>query len=157
MRHYPDIFVIGEMREPETINAALQAASAGHLIIGILNTNDTSQAVDRLVEVFPKSQQAQIRVQLSQALIAVFPQVLVPGTKTGRIPACEIMVVNTTIRNSIKEGKTQFLQSAIQLGTKEKMQTLNQALVKLVTDKEISVQPAMHCSMDKEQLMNLVG
>jgi twitching motility protein PilT len=157
MRHDPDIFVVGELRDLETINAAIGAAAAGHLVIGIQNTNDTSQAVDRLVEVFPHAQQAQIRVQVSQILIGVLSQVLVPNTKGGRVPACEIMIVNSTIRNSIKEGKTQFLQSAIQLGTKEKMQTLNQALAKLVQDKEITVQHAMHYSIDKEQLMNMVG
>jgi twitching motility protein PilT len=89
--------------------------------------------------------------------VAVFSQVLVPRIKGGRVPACEIMIANSAVRNSIREGKTQYLQNAIQLGIKEKMQTLNQALAKLIVEKEITVQQAVHYSVDKEQLMNLVG
>ena len=157
LRHDPDVLVVGEMRDIETISAAITAAETGHLVMGTLHTNDATQTIDRIVDVFPHGQQAQMRVQLSQVLVAVFSQVLVPRIKGGRVPACEIMIANSAVRNSIREGKTQYLQNAIQLGIKEKMQTLNQALAKLIVEKEITVQQAVHYSVDKEQLMNLVG
>jgi twitching motility protein PilT len=157
MRHDPDMFVVGEMRDYDTINAAFTAAATGHFVIGIINTGDATQTIDRLIDAFPLAQQAQARILLSQILIGVFSQVLVPSTKGGRIPACEIMISNSAVKNSIREGKTQFLQNAIQLGAKEKMQTLNQALSKLVNEKQISIQHAMHASVDKEQLMTQTG
>jgi twitching motility protein PilT len=125
--------------------------------MGTLHTNDATQTIDRIVDVFPQGQQAQIRVQLSQILVGVFSQVLLPRIKGGRVPACEIMIANSAVRNSIREGKTQYLQNAIQLGIKEKMQTLNQALAKLVVEKQVTVQQAIHNSVDREQLMNLIG
>jgi twitching motility protein PilT len=157
LRHDPDVLVVGEMRDLETISAAITAAETGHLVMGTLHTNDATQTIDRIVDVFPSGQQAQMRVQLSQVLVAVFSQVLVPRVKGGRVPACEIMIANSAVRNSVREGKTQYLQNAIQLGIKEKMQTLNQALAKLVVDKVITLQQAAHFSMDEDQLMNLVG
>ena len=157
LRHDPDVLVVGEMRDLETISAAITAAETGHLVMGTLHTNDATQTIDRVVDVFPHGQQAQMRVQLSQVLLGVFSQVLLPCIKGGRVPACEIMIANSAVRNSIREGKTQYLQNAIQLGIKEKMQTLNQALAKLVVEKEVSVQQAIHNSVDKEQLMNLIG
>jgi twitching motility protein PilT len=157
LRHDPDVLVVGEMRDLEAISAAITAAETGHLVMGTLHTNDATQTIDRIVDVFPHGQQAQMRIQLSQVLVGVFSQVLLPCIKGGRVPACEIMIANSAVRNSIREGKTQYLQNAIQLGIKEKMQTLNQALAKLVVEKEVSVQQAMHNSVDKEQLMNLIG
>jgi twitching motility protein PilT len=157
LRHDPDVLVVGEMRDLETISAAITAAETGHLVMGTLHTNDATQTMDRIIDVFPYGQQAQMRIQLSQVLLGVFSQVLLPRINGGRIPACEIMIANSAVRNSIREGKTQYLQNAIQLGIKEKMQTLNQALAKLVVDKEITVQQAIHNSVDKEQLMNLIG
>jgi twitching motility protein PilT len=157
LRHDPDVLVVGEMRDLETISAAITAAETGHLVMGTLHTNDATQTIDRIVDVFPHGQQAQMRVQLSQVLLGVFSQLLLPRIKGGRVPACEIMIANSAVRNSIREGKTQYLQNAMQLGIKEKMQTLNQALAKLVVDKEISAQQAIHNSIDKEQLMNLIG
>jgi twitching motility protein PilT len=157
LRHDPDVLVVGEMRDLETISAAITAAETGHLVMGTLHTNDATQTIDRIIDVFPVGQQAQMRNQLSQVLLAVFSQVLLPRIKGGRAPACEIMIANSAVRNSIREGKTQYLQNAMQLGLKEKMQTLNQALAKLVVEKEVSAQQAMLYSVDKEQLMNLIG
>lgn len=157
LRHDPDVLVVGEMRDLETISAAITAAETGHLVMGTLHTNDATQTIDRIVDVFPPGQQAQMRVQLSQVLLAVFSQVLLPRIRGGRVPACEIMIANSAVRNSIREGKTQYLQNAIQLGIKEKMQTLNQALAMLVVEKEVSVQQALYYSVDTEQLMNLIG
>ena len=157
LRHDPDVLVVGEMRDLETISASITAAETGHLVLGTLHTNDATQTIDRIIDVFPYGQQSQMRVQLSQVLLGVFSQLLLPRISGGRVPACEIMIANSAVRNSIREGKTQYLQNAIQLGIKEKMQTLNQALAKLVVEKEISVQQAVHYSIDREQLMNLVG
>jgi twitching motility protein PilT len=157
LRHDPDVLVVGEMRDLETISAAITAAETGHLVMGTLHTNDATQTIDRVIDVFPHGQQAQMRVQLSQVLLGVFSQVLLPCINGGRVPACEIMIANSAVRNSIREGKTQYLQNAIQLGVKEKMQTLNQALAKLVVEKDFTVQQAVHYSVDREQLMNLIG
>jgi twitching motility protein PilT len=157
LRHDPDVLVVGEMRDLETISAAITAAETGHLVMGTLHTNDATQTVDRMVEVFPHGQQAQIRIQLSQVLIGVFSQVLIPRIRGGRVPACEIMIVNSAVKNSIREGKMQYLQNAIQLGIKEKMQTLNQSIARLVVDKEITLQQGLLNCVDREQLMNLVG
>jgi twitching motility protein PilT len=157
LRHDPDVLVVGEMRDLETISAAITAAETGHLVMGTLHTNDATQTVDRIIDVFPAGQQAQMRVQLSQVLLGVFSQVLLPRINGGRVAACEIMIANSAVRNSIREGKTQYLQNCMQLGLKEKMQTLNQALAKLVVEKVITIQQALLYSMDGEQLMNLVG
>jgi twitching motility protein PilT len=157
LRHDPDVLVVGEMRDLETISAAITAAETGHLVMGTLHTNDATQTIDRIIDVFPHQQQAQMRVQLSQVLLAVCSQLLLPRINGGRIAACEIMIANSAVRNSIREGKTQYLQNAIQLGLREKMQTLNQALAKLVMDKQITAKDALHFSVDREQLMNLIG
>jgi twitching motility protein PilT len=157
LRHDPDVLVVGEMRDLETISAAITAAETGHLVMGTLHTNDATQTVDRIIDVFPHGQQSQMRNQLSQVLLAVFSQLLIPRIKGGRTPACEIMIANSAVRNSIREGKTQYLANAIQLGHKERMQSLNQSLAKLVTEKEISAEQALLQSVDHEQLMNLIG
>jgi twitching motility protein PilT len=120
LRHDPDVLVIGEMRDLETIGAALTAAETGHLVLGTLNTNDAIQTIDRIIDVFPNSQQAQKRIQLSQVIIGIFSQVLLPCIDGGRVPACEIMIANSAVRNSIREGKNQNLQNAMHLGIKEK-------------------------------------
>lgn len=157
LRHDPDVLVVGEMRDLETISASITAAETGHLVMGTLHTNDATQTVDRIIDVFPYGQQSQMRNQLSQVLLAVFSQLLLPRIKGGRVPACEIMIANSAVRNSIREGKTQYLANAIQLGHKEKMQTLNQALAKLVSDKVITADEALLQSVDHEQLINLIG
>jgi twitching motility protein PilT len=157
LRHDPDVLVVGEMRDLETISAAITAAETGHLVMGTLHTNDATQTIDRIVDVFPYGQQAQMRVQLSQVLLGVFSQLLLPRINGGRVPACEVMIANSAVRNSIREGKTQYLQNAIQLGLKEKMQTLNQALAKLVLEKQVSAQEAIRYSVDRDQLINLIG
>jgi twitching motility protein PilT len=157
LRHDPDVLVVGEMRDLATISAAITAAETGHLVMGTLHTNDATQTIDRIIDVFPSGQQEQIRVQLSQILLAVFSQVLLVCTNGGRIPACEVMIANSAVRNSIREGQTQYLRNAIQLGLKEKMQTLNQAIAKLVMEKQITRQEALLNSVDREQLTQLIG
>lgn len=157
LRHDPDVLVVGEMRDLETISAAITAAETGHLVMGTLHTNDATQTVDRIIDVFPHGQQSQVRNQLSQVLLAVFSQLLLPRIKGGRVPACEIMIANSAVRNSIREGKTQYLQNAIQLGHKEKMQSLNQDLARLVSENEISIDQALLQSVDHEQLTKIIG
>jgi twitching motility protein PilT len=157
LRHDPDVLVVGEMRDLETISAAITAAETGHLVMGTLHTNDATQTIDRIVDVFPHGQQDQIRIQLSQVLLAVFSQVLLVCIKGGRIPACEIMIANSAVRNCIREGQMQYLRNAIQLGLKEKMQTLNQALAKLVLEKQITQHEALLNSVDREQLVQLIN
>jgi twitching motility protein PilT len=151
------VLVIGEMRDIETISAAMTAAETGHLVIGTLHTNDAVQTIDRIIDIFPPSQQAQRRIQLSQVLVGIFSQVLLPGINGGRLPACEILIANTAVRNSIRDGKNQNLQGAMNMGIKEKMQTLNQSLAKLVIEKKVTIKHALYNSFDKEQLMNLIG
>jgi len=157
LRHDPDVLIVGEMRDLETISAAITAAETGHLVMGTLHTNDATQTVDRIIDVFPHGQQSQVRNQLSQVLLAVFSQLLLPRIGGGSVPACEIMIANSAVRNSIREGKTQYLANAIQLGHKEKMQSLNQALARLLTDKQISIENALLQSIDHEQLINMIG
>jgi twitching motility protein PilT len=152
LRHDPDIIVVGEMRDLTTIGIAISAAETGHLVFGTLHTINAGETIDRVVEVFPTGQQAQIRLQLSQVLVAVLSQTLVRRNEGGRIPACEIMICNTAIRHLIREGQIHQLYSNIQLGHKEGMQTLNQSLATLVSNNIVSREEAMrHCS-DVEQL-----
>jgi twitching motility protein PilT len=147
LRHDPDVIVVGEMRDLGTIAIAITAAETGHLVFGTLHTIDAAETIDRVVEVFPTGQQAQIRLQLSQVLLAVLSQTLVKRVEGGRVPACEIMVCNTAIKNLIREGQIHQIYSNIQLGQKEGMQTLNQSLANLVAQNIVSQEEATkHCS-----------
>jgi twitching motility protein PilT len=157
LRHDPDIIVVGEMRDLETISAALTAAETGHLVMATLHTIDATQTLDRMIDVFPYGQQQQIRHQVSQVLVGVFSQVLVPRLSKGRAPACEIMIANSAVRNTIKEAKTQNLVSVIQMGFKEGMQTLNQALAALVTDGKVTKDEAMKYSNEPDILNKLIA
>jgi twitching motility protein PilT len=147
LRHDPDVIVVGEMRDLDTIAIAISAAETGHLVFGTLHTIDARETVDRVVEVFPTGQQAQVRLQLSQVLLAVLSQTLVRRIGGGRIPACEIMISNSAIRNLIREGLVHQLYSQIQLGQKEGMQTLEQSLADLVDNNIVQKEEASkHCS-----------
>ena len=152
LRHDPDVIVIGEMRDLTTIATAVSAAETGHLVLGTLHTIDATETVDRVVEVFPSGQQEQIRLQLSQVLLAVVSQTLVRRVGGGRIPACEIMICNTAIKHLIREGQVHQLNSAIQLGQKEGMQTLNQSLAALVVNNIVSFEDAVQHSNSAAQL-----
>ncbi|MBN1367705.1 MAG: type IV pilus twitching motility protein PilT [Dehalococcoidales bacterium] len=157
LRHDPDIIVVGELRDLETIGAALTAAETGHLVLGTLHTVDATQTVDRMIDVFPYGQQPQIRHQIAQVLVGVFSQVLVPKTSGGRAPACEILIANSAVRNCIKEAKTQNLLSVIQVGLKEGMQTLNQALAALIVDNKVTKEEALKYSNDAESLNKIIS
>jgi twitching motility protein PilT len=162
LREDPDVILVGEMRDLETIQLAVSAAETGHLVFGTLHTSSASQTVDRMVDVFPPEQQGQIRVQLSNSLVAVLSQTLVqrhnpqPG-QFGRVMAQEIMVVTPAISNLIREGKTAQMYGFIQTGGKESMQTLESVLAKLYMDGDITFEAAMSKTSRPEELLRVVG
>jgi twitching motility protein PilT len=148
LREDPDVILVGEMRDLETIRLALTAAETGHLVMATLHTSSAMQTVDRIVDVFPAEQQQQIRIQLSNSLIAVFSQTLLPKLnplkeKDGRILAQEIMIVTPAIANLIREGKSAQLYSSIQTGAQYQMQTLETALRDLFQKGLISLEDAL--------------
>ncbi len=162
LREDPDVILVGEMRDLETIQLAVSAAETGHLVFATLHTSSAAQTVDRIVDVFPPSQQAQVRVQLSNSLVAVLSQTLVPRHNPqpgqfGRVMAQEIMVVTPAISNLIREGKTAQIYGMIQTGAKESMQTLESALARLYLDGEITFDAAMSKTSRPEELLRLVG
>ncbi|MEN9215823.1 MAG: type IV pilus twitching motility protein PilT [Gloeomargarita sp. HHBFW_bins_162] len=162
LREDPDVILVGEMRDLETIQLAVTAAETGHLVFGTLHTSSAAQTVDRMVDVFPPEQQQQIRVQLSTSLVAVFSQTLVkrknpkPG-QFGRVMAQEIMVVTPAIANLIREGKTPQIYSAIQTGGKYGMQTLEKVLADLYKRGECTFEDAMSKTSKPEELQRLIG
>ena len=157
-RQDPDVILVGEMRDLETMSAALTAAETGHLILTTLHTPSAPQAIDRFVDVFPPHQQQQVRTQLSTALEGVLYQTLVPRSDgSGRIPAVEVMLATTAIRNLIREGKTYQISNAIQTGAQYGMQTLDQALLALCRNGIISREEALARSMNVEELKGMLG
>jgi len=157
LRQDPDIVLIGEMRDLETIEAALTVAETGHLCLATLHTNGAVQTINRIVDVFPAHQQAQIRAQLSFVLEGILSQILLPrASGKGRVLACEVMVPNSAVRNLIREDKVHQIYSQMQMGQdKFKMQTMNQHLYHLVNRKEIDLELAMLRSQDPEELRQM--
>jgi twitching motility protein PilT len=162
LREDPDIVLVGEMRDLETISLAISAAETGHLVFGTLHTNSAASTIDRIIDVFPANQQAQIRAMLSNSLLAVFSQCLVkkkspkPG-EFGRILAQEIMIVTPAIANLIREGKAAQMYSAIQTGMKLGMQTMEQTLAQMVVSGSISFEEAISKSGKPDELQRLVS
>jgi twitching motility protein PilT len=154
LRHDPDVIVIGEMRDLDTVATALTAAETGHLVLATLHTTDACQTVDRIIDIFPPSQQMQVRLQLSQALQVVISQALLRRIGGGRVAALEILIANPAVRSLIREGKTFQLASFMQLGSKEGMQTLDGALIDLVRKHIVTAEEAMSKSSNPEQLGN---
>jgi len=162
LREDPDVILVGELRDLETIQLAITAAETGHLVFGTLHTSSASQTVDRMVDVFPAGQQTQIRVQLSSSLLAVFSQTLCRTTQPvagslGRVMALEIMVNTPACANLIREGKTAQLYSLIQTGAQYGMQTLERSLANLVQDNRITAEEAMMKTIRPEELSRLLG
>ena len=148
LRENPDVVLVGEMRDLETMSAALTMAETGHLVFATLHTNDASQAIDRLVDVFPAGQQNQIRVQLSQTILAVIHQQLLPRANgPGRVAAFEVMIATPAVRNLIKEGKTNQLRNVIQTGAAQGMRTLETDLRRLVREGAISPEIAAQMTL----------
>lgn len=151
LRQDPDVILVGEMRDRETMAACLTAAETGHLVMSTLHTNSGPESIDRIVDSFPDHQQGQIRMQLSLTLLAVLTQAL-PRRQdaSGRIPAVEIMIANSAIRNLIREGKTHQMQSTIQTGRQLGMRTMDQALEQLVRQDLIDMETAHEYARDEE-------
>ncbi|MBI2996125.1 MAG: type IV pilus twitching motility protein PilT [Candidatus Melainabacteria bacterium] len=162
LREDPDVILIGEMRDLETIALALKAAETGHLVFGTLHTSSAAQTIDRVVDVFPPEQQQQIRIQLSNGLVAVFSQTLIPklnsqGQIDGRVMAMEILVNTPAIANLIREGKTAQIYSSIQTGGRLGMVTLENGLADLVKKKLIRPEDALAKSSRAEDLEKLIA
>ena len=153
MRQAPNVILLGEMRDYDTIRAALTAAETGHLVISTLHTTGTANTIDRIIDAFPPSQQTQVRIQLSMILQGVVSQQLIPKVGSGVAPAFEIMVVNSAIRNMIREGKTHQIDSVIYAGRSEGMITMDASICELVEKGRISVQNAEIYSINPEQVM----
>ena len=156
LREDPDVVLIGEMRDLETIQAAITIAETGHLVFATLHTNSAAQSIDRMVDVFPAHQQPQVRTQLSNMLMAICSQRLVPAIGGGRVVAAEIMVANAAVRSNIREGKTFQLDTVIQTGAAEGMQTMDRTLAKLVQTGVITYDSAREYAVDINELNRLV-
>lgn len=158
LRQDPDVILVGEMRDLETISLAVTAAETGHLVFGTLHTQDAPQTVDRIIDVFPAHQQAQIRTQLANALQGIITQTLIPRRDgKGRVVACEVLVPTPGVRNLIREGKNHQIYSAMQTGGKFGMQTMDAALVELVRKGAIPREEAEKRSSNPEELRRLAG
>ena len=156
LRQDPDVVMIGEMRDMETIEAALTLAETGHLTFATLHTSDTVQTLNRIIDVFPSSQQGQVRTQLSFVLEAVFCQQLLPlSNGRGRILAAEVMVINEAIKSMIRDDKAHQIYSSIQTGARQQMRTMNQALHELYKQGRITFDTALGHSMDPEDLKRM--
>jgi twitching motility protein PilT len=158
LRQDPDIILVGEMRDLETIQIALTAAETGHLVFGTLHTSSAGSTIDRIIDVFPGDQQSQIRTQVASSLQAVVCQTLCRlATGQGRVAATEVMIATPAIRNLIREGKLQSIPSSLQTGSKYGMHTLNQDLSELVKRGIITYEVALEKSSDPSELNQLLG
>ncbi len=152
LREDPDVVLLGEMRDLETISAAITIAETGHLVFATLHTNSAAQSVDRMIDVFPAHQQQQVRSQLSNILMAICAQRLVPAIGGGRLAAAEIMIANSAIRALIRDGKTHQIDSMIQTGASQGMQTMDATLAKLVQTGTITYDNAREFAVNLEDL-----
>ncbi|MBM3327248.1 MAG: type IV pilus twitching motility protein PilT [Calditrichaeota bacterium] len=156
LRQDPDVVLIGEMRDKETIEIALTVAETGHLVFGTLHTNSAAQTINRVIDVFPPDQQDQVRTQLALVLQGVVCQQLLPKIGGGRQMCCEIMVANSAIRAAIREGKVHQMDSMIQVGAKFGMMTMNQSLLKVYTSGKVTRDEALSRSNDPIDLENMM-
>ncbi|MBU0569503.1 type IV pilus twitching motility protein PilT [Patescibacteria group bacterium] len=156
LREDPDVVLVGEMRDYETISSALTVAETGHLVFATLHTNSASQTIDRIVDVFPESQQGQVRLQLSNVIEAVFSMRLVSGVDGKRVVAYEVMLGTSAIKTSIRDGKTHQIDNIIQTSTEVGMNTLEMSLADLVKNGKIDIETAQSYSLRPEELGRLV-
>ncbi len=158
LRQDPDVIVVGEMRDLETMTLAITAAETGHLVLSTLHTTNAMQTIDRIVDVFPPHQQTQVRLQLSGNLLGIVSQVLLKRADgQGRVLAYEIMLINSAIRNLIREAKTSQIPSAIQMGTKQGMMPLNLSLLDLVRKKVVTPEEALSHTDSPDDLKALLA
>lgn len=156
LREDPDVVLIGEMRDLETIASAITIAETGHLVFATLHTNSASQSIDRMIDVFPPHQQPQIRAQLSNILMAIGSQRLIPSIGGGRVAAAEVLIATPAVRNIIREGKTHQLEAVIQTGAEFGMQSMDKTLVNLIHAGTITYDEARNYAVDLEELDRLM-
>ncbi len=156
LREDPDVVLIGEMRDLETISAAITIAETGHLVFATLHTNSAAQSIDRMIDVFPPHQQPQVRSQLSNILMAIVSQRLVPTIGGGRVAAAEILVANPAVRNIIREGKSHQLDAVIQTGADKGMQSMDRTLISLIKAGSITYDDAKAFAVDLEEFERLM-
>ena len=152
LRQDPDVVLLGEMRDLETIASAITMAETGHLVFATLHTNSASQSIDRMIDVFPPHQQPQIRAQLSNILMSIVSQRLVPSIGGGRIAAAEILIATPAVRNIIREGKSHQLEAVIQTGAEFGMQSMDKTLVGLIRSGKITYEEARNFAVDIDEL-----
>lgn len=148
--------MVGEMRDYETMSAAVTAAETGHLVFASLHTNSAVQTIDRIIDSFPPAQQSQVRVQLSNTLSGIISQRLIPRIKGGLIPAAEILIANNAVRNLIRENRIQQLNTVIDTSNEEGMISLNRSLAELVKRGEITIEQAEFHSVNPRGLKDLL-
>jgi len=156
-RQDPDVIMVGEMRDPETISTAITAAETGHLVFATLHTNSAAQSIYRMVDSFPAGQQSQIRAQLSGSLLGIMSQRLVPRVKGGLVPACEIMLNTPAVSNLIRENKIHEVPMVIETSSEIGMISLNRYLANLVRSKEIALEVAQNYSLNPNELKSLIN
>ena len=156
LRQDPDVIMIGEIRDSETMSTSMTAAETGHLVFSTLHTNSASQTIDRIIDSFPSNQQGQISSQLAGTLVAIISERLIPRIGGGRIPAVEILLVNPAVRNLIREGKIYQIDLVIETSVQEGMISLNRSLVNLIKKKEISLEQAESYSLNPSELRILL-
>ncbi|RTK94238.1 type IV pilus twitching motility protein PilT [Candidatus Saccharibacteria bacterium] len=156
LRQDPDVVLIGEMRDLETISSAITIAETGHLVFATLHTNSAAQSIDRMIDVFPPHQQPQIRSQLANILMAICSQRLIPSIGGGRVAAAEILVATPAVRNIIREGKSHQLEAVIQTGAEFGMQSMDKTLVSLIHNGTITYDEARNYAVDIDELDRLM-
>ena len=156
LREDPDVVLIGEMRDLETISAAITIAETGHLVFATLHTNSAAQSIDRMIDVFPPHQQPQIRAQLANILQAICSQRLIPAIGGGRIAAAEILVATPAVRNIIREGKAHQLEAVIQTGAEYGMQSMDKTLINLIHNGMITYDEAKNYAVDLEEFERMM-
>jgi len=158
LREDPDVILVGEMRDLETIAAALTIAETGHLALATLHTNSAAESINRIIDVFPSNQQSQVRAQLAFVLAGVITQTLLPKARgRGRAMACEIMVATPAIRALIRDDKIHQIYSAMQSGKKHGMQTMNDSLFQLYTNREVVQEECERVSHDPKEFLRMIG
>jgi len=156
LREDPDVVLVGEMRDFETMAAAMTIAETGHLVFATLHTNSAAQTVNRIIDVFPENQQQQIRTQLAASLEGIVSQRLVSAIGGGRLPACEILLTTSAVRTVIREGKTHQIDNIISTSSDLGMVSLNRALAELVKNGKISLDVAKMRTLNPEELIRMV-
>ena len=158
LREDPDVILVGEMRDLETIASALTIAETGHLALATLHTNSAAESINRIIDVFPSNQQSQVRAQLAFVLEGVITQTLLPKARgRGRVMACEIMVATPAIRALIRDDKIHQIYSSMQSGKKHGMQTMNDALYQLYTNREVNQEECERVSHDPKEFLRMIG